>query len=884
MSGRPPRLATWLAAITLPADRRGEVLGDLEENYELRRVHVGRWNALAWYWRQAVTVPVWMWGEEILAMVGLSWQEARYALRTFLRRPGFTVITVLTLGVGIGANTAIYTVVDSVLMEPLPFPEPNRLVSVGHSTPGLDLPALPGAPGLYYLHLDHSRSFEELALVGTSSATLTGEGPPERVSTATGTPSMFRVLGISSGLGRTFTDEEGLPGGSPVAVLSHGLWIGRFGGDPGIVGRSIRINGIATEVVGVMPEGFAFPNRQARLWTPLRLDPDERSDFGGFNYPSIGRLRDGVTVERARAELNALVPRLSERFQDMTPEFLENIGLSTTVGPYIDSVVGNVRATLWILLGMVGLVLLIACANVANLMMVRAEGRSREMAIRAAVGASRHHLLVRFLTESLLLAAAGGVLGVVLADQGLRLLVSLGSRSLPRIDQIGIDGSVLLFTGALSLLAALAFGAIPLFRHRATRVAAVLRDGGRGSTGHGNRLRKVLVASQMAFALILLVGSGLMIRSFRELQRVDAGFDDRVILTFRIALSNTDYPGKETTAAFHLEFLERLGALPGVDVAGAVTTLPLSGVSGVNALTVEGDPVDPNTMPPLVEGRAVTPGFFEALGIPLLGGRMLERADVDTRSGAVLVSQRVADVVLRDREALGRRVAHARPENVDGWSRIVGVVGDVHASLVEEPMGTIYFPLLQGEGVDQEWMSRNLRYVVKTAVPPTSIVPAVRRVVREMDPTLPLAAVRPLEDLTRSARAQMAFTMLMLGIAAAVGLLLGSVGIYGVISYVTAQRTREVGLRMALGAEAGSVRNMVVGEGMLIAGAGLSVGLAGAYLLSRFMETMLFGVQARDPVTFGGVSLLLLGVSLVAAWLPAARAAGTDPAEALRWD
>ncbi|HSR41276.1 MAG TPA: ABC transporter permease, partial [Longimicrobiales bacterium] len=491
------------------------------------------------------------------------WRNVRHSLRSLLKKPGFTGITVVTLAVGIGANTAIFSVVDGVLLEALPYPEPERLVSISHSAPGLDLPWLPSATGIHLIDREENRTFRELALFQTSAANLTGDGAPERIRVGRATPSLFRVLQVDAARGRTFTEEEGLPGEEKITVVSHRLWTDHFGSDPQIVGKTVRVDGEAHEIVGVMPEGFAFPTREVRLWTPIRIDPAQ-TFFGGFNHPAIGRLEEGVEVEDARRDLARLLPRIPERFQGISQEMLDNAGVAVNVRPYLDVVVGDVGTALWILLGTVSFVLLIACANVANLLLVRAESRQREVAIRTAMGADRGRLFGQFVAESGLLAGAGAILGLLLAHQGIRALLAFGPANLPRIEQIDVDGTVLAFTAGITVVAALVFGLIPVLRSRGPGTAAVLRDGYRGSTDgrSGHRARKLLVVSQVAFALILLVGSGLMIRSFQRLQGVDPGFSSESVLTFRVALPRADYPDVESTASFHQRFLDRLEGLP----------------------------------------------------------------------------------------------------------------------------------------------------------------------------------------------------------------------------------------------------------------------------------------------------------------------------------
>ena len=882
---RPPRFAAWILGWLLPSDRREEILGDLDENHALRRAHFGQRSADRWYWHQTLTTSAALWWKEGGAVMGTILQEARFAVRRFMRKPGFTLITVLTLALGMGANTAIFSVVDGVLLEPLPYPDEAELVSIQHDAPGLDFFGMPSSTGLHVFYTQASASFDALALYSATTLTLTEDGAPERVAAAQATPTLFEVLQAEPILGRRFSEEEGIPDGPKVAVISDGLWAERFGRDPAVVGKTLQVAGVTVEILGVMPADFAFPNPDTRLWIPLRVDP-AGADFGGFNYPAIARLKDGVTPAAAQTDLNALVPRLSERFPILfTPEMIANSGIAVDVHPYVDDVVGEVRPVLLVLMATVGFVMLIACANVANLMLVRSEGRSKETAIRSAMGASGTHLLSGHFTESFILAAAGGALGILLAQAGLAALLSGGAQNIPRLEQVGIDPSVLAFTAAVIVLATLVFGVIPLLKGRSSSVADVIRDGTRGATPSrkGSRVRSLLVVSQVAFALILLVGSGLTLRSFVALQHVDPGFDQESVMTFRIPLPSSDYPTAVERAQFTAEFVDRLAAIPGVLSAGAVSHLPLSGATGMDPLLVEGGPMDPDKIPPIVMSRAATPSYFDALGIELVDGRMLNSSDVDQKSGAVLVSQRLVDKFFPGENPVGRRVAQGIPAEHDEWSTIVGVVRDVHnATLTDEPMAVVYYPLVQAEGVNRSWLTGNMGYTLKTSVPPTSIVPAMRQVLAQMDARLPLANVRTMEDRVRDARAPMAFTMLMLALAAGVGLLLGAIGLYGVISYVTAQRTKEIGVRLALGAEAGAVRGMIVRQGMAVTMVGLLAGLAGAYGLSRFMEALLFQIHANDPLTFGGVTITLLFVGLAATWIPAAKAAGADPVSALR--
>jgi len=822
-------------------------------------------------------------------------RELRHSIRRFAREPLFTAVTLLTLGLGVGASTAVYSVVDGVLLEPLPYDAPSELVSVNHSAPGLDVGRIPNSRASHLVYQEESRSFQAMALHAGSAVTLTDAGDPARLVARSITPTLFRVLRVQPALGRPFTEEEGIPEGGSVTILSHGLWIERFGGDPGVIGRTVSLNGRPYEVVGVMPRGFDFPHPDVRLWLPLQID-QSLTAFNGFNEEGIARLAPGVTAETARSEIQSLIPRLSERFPDLTPTFVERMDLRAEVHPYMDDVVGDVRTALWVLLGTVGFVLFIACANVANLLLVRAEGKRREIAVRSAIGAGRGQLLVQHLSETLLLAAGGAALGLVLAWQGLAILRRLGSGSLPRIDQIDLDGSVLALTTGITVLAALVFALIPLIRHRSVRPGEELRDGSRSSTAGGRRIRarELLVAGQVALALVLLVGSGLMVRSFSALRNVDPGFRTEGVLTFRLSLPNADYGTPEEVASFHRAFLERVRGLPGVQVAGAVSHLPLNGMSGINGFYAVDDPPSADEMAPVMETRAATPGYFEALGIPLLRGRGPEWGDGSDGTGVVVVSERAAGTLLQEltgggperalENAVGSRIVEGVAASDDAVaSTIVGVVADVHnVSLVEEPMGAVYYAPLQGQGLDRSWLTRGMSYAVRTAGDPLALVGGIRQALREADPLLPLYDTEAMESRLAGARAHTVFTVTMLAIASIMGLILGAVGLYGVISHVTSRRTREIGLRMALGAEGAGVRAMVLRRGMLVTGAGILVGLGGAWALSRFLQSLLYGVEATDPLTYAGVTALLLAVTFLATWLPAHRASTIDVMDALR--
>ncbi len=823
---------------------------------------------------------------------GLGFKQA---FRRMARQRLFTVVTLLTLGLGIAASTTVFSVVDGVLLEPLPYENPEELVTVFHSAPGMDMDRIPNSRSSHVVYEALSHSFQAMALHSGASLTLTEAGDPTQLVGRRITPSLFQVLRVQPALGRPFSEEEGRVGGPTVTILSHGLWTERFGADRDILSRAVQLNGRAYEVVGVMPEGFAFPDENVALWVPLPLDPASNS-FQGFNEEGISRLAEGVAADAARRELQALVPRLPDQYPQLSPAFLEELDLQVFVRPFIDDVVGDVRTALWVLLGTVGFVLFIAFANVANLMLVRAEGRRREVALRAAIGADQLQLLKQHITESLMLVGAGAGLGLLLTWQGLILLRSLGAGYVPRLEQVGLDGSVLLFTVGLMVLAVVTFALIPVLRNRTLHPAQELRDGSRSSTGgpKGIRARELLVAGQVALGLVLLVGSGLMVRSFSALQNVDPGFDAEGLLTFRVSLPENDYPDPLAVSAFHESFLERIRSLPGVQEAGAVSRLPVGGMSGINGFYLASDPPPPGEMAPFLETRGVTPGYFEALGIPVARGRGPRWSDGADGNAILIASQKAMETLMGDgftggreevlNRALGTQVVRGVSASEGGAAlSVVGVVGDVHnVSLVEEPMGTIYYTALQGEDENQSWLVQTMDYAVRTSGDPLSLVAGLRSVLREADPRLPLSRIRTMEERMVRARARTVFTLTMLGIASLMGLILGAVGLYGVISHVTARRTREIGLRMALGAEGGSVRGMVLRRGMAVSGLGVLVGVVGAWALSRSLQSLLFGVQATDPLTYGGVTGILLAVSFLATWLPAHKASTVDVVEALR--
>ncbi|HKI04485.1 MAG TPA: ABC transporter permease [Thermoanaerobaculia bacterium] len=827
----------------------------------------------------------------------------RSLMRELGRNPVFLLIAVFTLAVGIGANAAIFSVVNAVLIRPLPYHQPDRLVGVWHSAPGLDMDQFEHSDASYVLYRKGNRVLEDLGIYWDSGVTLTGGETPERVDAAGATASIFSVLGVPPLIGRTIQGQDEEPGAEKVAVLSHGLWRRRFGGDAKAVGSTLRVDGVARRVVGVMPEGFGFPSDEVELWLPMTIDP-AKLEAGNFNYGAIGRLRPGITPKAAARDLSALVWRIPEEFpgSQISRGMIESSKLSVLVRPLRDDIVGDVERILWLLLGSVGCILLIACANVANLFLVRAEGRQREVAVRTALGATRGAVARLFLGESLVLSLVGGIVGLALAAAGVRLLVSLRPEGIPRLAEIGVDGAVLAFTFLLAVLAGLLCGGLATLRYGAPDLVPALKEGGRGGTaGKGrHRARNVLVVVQMALALVLLVGSGLMVKSFWKLRSVDPGLDPEGVLTMGLSLPETEYQDVFATARFVRALLERVRAVPGVVSAGTTTVLPLSGGNSNSGYSFEDFPLGPDVVPPILGTRFASPGYFEAMGIPVIEGRVFEGIDPARRSDEVVVSEALARRFWPGKSALGKRLAQGLSEG-NRWYTIVGVVGSTRdLGLHEKPHEAVYFPVLRarqgpadnedgengenGADDEDEWVPRGFALVVKGRVDPASLAPQIRQAVWSIDPNLPLSRVRPMEEVVAHSMARTSFTMTLLVIAAAVALLLGAVGIYGVISYVVSQRTREIGVRMALGAARVDISRMVLREGAAITLLGIGIGLAFALALTRLMLALLYDVSPTDPTTFVAVPVLLTAVALMASWLPARRAAAVEPLEAIRYE
>jgi predicted permease len=826
-------------------------------------------------------------------------KDLLFAARRLRRAPAFTTAAVLTLALAIGANAAIFTIVHRVVLNPLAYPDSNQVIDLDHSGLGVNLPAgIQMTPGLYFTYLDRARTLEGLALYWPNELTLTdNNGEPERLRITHVTPSLLAVLRVGPLRGRWFTDEESQIVSSSftssratpterIAVMSYRLWMRRYGGDPSLLSRSVSLEGVPTRVIGIMPPSFAFPDPRVDIWLAFQHRREMIWDI--FNYAGVARLRPDATVATARHDLNNLIADLPRAYPNEpgVTGFMNTLRVRSAARTLQEAIVGRVERALWILLASVGLVLLVACANVANLFLVRSDARRREVAVRRALGAGRLAVARYFFAESALLSTAGALVGLGLAWGGVRALVAIGPANLPRLAEVQLDWVVVLYTLGLSTVAAAAFGAIPLWR--SAPLSLSLHESGRSNTASRvrHRARHVMMGGQVAFALVLLVSSGLMVRSFQKLRAIDPGYDASSALSFRVGLPASRYQTPQEIVAVHRAILERLSALPGVTAASASTCPPLSeeGLCYGSSMSVDGRTLRPGEVAPLIASRAVSGNYLDTLRVRVIRGRSLSRADDERGEAVAVINQLTARYYFPNQDPVGQRVKVGPTVNRK-WLTIVGVVADTPtASLTTQYAGQMFLPMSIA-GTPDFSVAPNaavMSYVVRTSVPPTSVAPAVRRAVDAVDKNLALAQVGTLQDVLDRASAPMAFTMVLLAIAAGVALLLGVIGIYGVMSYVVSQRTGEIGVRLALGAEPGEVARMIVRQGGIVAIAGVVIGLAVALAGSRLIESLLYDVGPRDPGVFLATTLTLLAVALIACWLPARRAAHLSPIEALR--
>ena len=812
--------------------------------------------------------------------------QMRHLVRRLARAPLFTSVTVATLAIAIGANTAIFSVLDGVLLKPLPYPHPDQLVGLWHTAPGVNITDLNSAPFLYFTYREEGRTFQDVGLWTEGAASVTGLAEPERVTVLRVTDGVIPILGVAPLLGRSFSRQDDQAGSPPTVILSHGYWQSKLGGDPAAVGKRLTIDGEPREVIGVMPRDFRFLDLKYALILPFRFDR-AKVTLGNFSYQSVARLKPGATIAQADADVARLLPISFERFPappGFNKKMFEEARLAPRLRPFKRDLVGDVGDVLWVLMGTIVLVLLIACANVANLLLVRVEGRQQELAVRVALGASWGRLARELLFESVTLGLVGGLVGLGIAYGLLRLLISLAPANLPRLEEIALGPAGFLFTLVASVLAGLLLGLIPVFKYAAPHVATGLRSSSRSSSAsrERHRARNGLVVVQVALALVLLVGSGLMIRSFRALRDVQPGFTGpEEVLTMRISIPEAQVKEEEAAARMQQAIQDKVAAIPGVASTGLGSGIPLDGDGWHDPVFAEDRVYSEGQIPTLRLFRFVAPGFLKTMGTPLVTGRDLTWSDAYDRRPVAMVSEGLArELWGSPAAALGKRV---RETSKSAWREIVGVVRDVHEDgLDKKAPTTVYWPVLMRE-FEGDGMSRSLALVIRSPrVGSESFLKEVERAVWSVNPSVPLASVRTMQSVYERSMARTSFTMVMLGLTAGMAVLLGFVGIYGVTSYAVSQRTREIGIRLALGARGPALTGMVVLDGLKLAAIGAVCGLAVALGLSRLMAALLFGVGAADPATYALVAVTLLSAAMIASYLPARRVTKVDPVEALR--
>jgi predicted permease len=821
-------------------------------------------------------------------------QDVRYALRMLRKSPGFAVVAVLTLALGIGATTAIFSVLDGVVLEPLPYPHPERLVGVELSPLGVDASLRGFAPEDYFIFREQGRTFQDIGMYVESDTdrdvNVTGFAEPERVHALHVTYGVLSVLGIPAMLGRTFSAADDAPGAAPTAILTYGYWQRKYSANPATFGKTIIVDGIARQIIGVMPRNFRFlDTRDLALILPLQLDRNQ-TQLMNFDYSGIARLNPGTTLEQAGADVARLIPVTFASFPPppgVTLEGISKIRLSPSLLPLKQEVIGNVSTMLWVLMGGIGMVLLIACANVANLLLLRTEGRQNELAVRAALGASSRRIALQLLHESAVLGVLGSACGLGLAWVALRLLVAFAPTDLPRVSNIGLNAPAVYFTLGVALISTLLFSLIPVLKD--TRTRSAVAEGGRalGLSRERHRARNVLVTVQVALALVLLICSGLMLRTFSKLTRVQPGFARPAELqTFRISIPSSDVPNDANVLHMEQHILDKLAAVASVSSAALSTAVPMNGDTYFHPLYAEDhQPSVAGAPSPARHFLFVSPGYFQTMGIPLLAGRDISWADTYNRVPVALISENFArEYWGAPAAAVGKRL---RIREVDDWREIIGVVGNVRDDGIDKPSRTdVYWPIfLQNFDSQPMLVERFAIFVVRSPLAGTeSLLSQIRQAVWSIDANLPLAGVYTMNHYYKGSMARASFALVMLGIAGAMALILGAVGLYGVIAYSVSQRTREIGIRVALGAERRHVLSLVLNEGMLVIFAGLAIGLAASLLLTRFLASLLFGVRPTDPLTFASVALLLAGVALAACYVPARRAMRVDPVRALRYE
>jgi len=815
----------------------------------------------------------------------------KQVFRRLARAPLFTIITLITLAAGVGGNTVVFSVLESVLLKPLPYPRPTELIGVWHSAPGVNIPNLNMAPSNYFIYREQNHSFQDIGSYQGDSVSITGLAEPEQVDALDVTDGTLPLLGISPTLGRWFTHQDDSPGSPDTVILTYGYWHKKFAGSNSVIGQSLTIDGQPREIIGVLPQRFHFLDwKDPAVILPLKWDRN-KTFLGNFSFESLARLKPGVTMEQANADVARMLPIVSHTFP-APPGFNAKIFDDARIGPNIRplkfDVVGDVGGTLWVLMGSIGMVLLIACANVANLLLVRVEGRRQELAVRSALGASPYRIAGELFLESFILGLLGSVIGLGLAFAALRVLVLIAPSGIPRINEIGIDAPVLLFTFAVSILSSVLFGSIPILKYAGVRLSTGIREGGRANSGsrEQHRVRSVLVVVQVALALVLLICSGLMIRTFRALTHVNPGFDQAEaahLQTFHISVPETQIKENERVVRMYQEMLAKISAIPGVSSVSISTAFPMDGNSSNDIVYAQDRTYAEGKIPPIRRFKHVTPGMFSTVGTPLVAGRDITWTDVYKKLPVVIISENFArEFWNTPANALGKRI---RVASIDDWREIVGVVANTYDDGVsKDPASVTYWPIIVArfEG-DAETVRRYVGFAIRSPrAGSESFLKEVREAVWSVNPNLPLSNVHTLGYFYTRSMARTSFTLIMLAVAGGMALLLGVVGIYGVIACSVSQRVREIGIRMALGAQTQSLTGMFVRHGLILTGMGIAFGLTAAIIVMRLMSSLLFHVNPVDPVTYLAVTLGLLVTAFVASYVPSRRAATVDPVEALR--
>jgi len=815
--------------------------------------------------------------------------QLKQVLRRLARAPIFSAITLITLAAGVGANTVVFSVLEGVLLKPLPYPNPDELVGIWHTAPGIQIKDLDMSPSDYFIYREQNHTLQDIGMYADDSVSVTGVAEPEQVQALRVTDGTLPVLGIPPSLGRVFSKQDDSPGAPQTVMLTYGYWRRKFGGDASVIGRNIIVDGKSRQIIGVLPQRFHFLDRDdPALVTPFQFDRN-KVNLGNFSYDGLARIKPGVTLEQVNADVARMLPVVMTSFPappGFSIKLFEDAHIGPNVRPLKRDVVGDVGSVLWILMGSIGMVLLIACANVANLLLVRVEGRRQELAVRAALGAGRGRIAADLLLESVILGLLGSAVGLGLAYGALRVLAAIAPAGLPRVREIGIDGPVLLFTLLISLFASILFASIPIFKYAGVRLSTGIREGGRtlSQSKEQHHARSVLVVVQVALALVLLICSGLMIRTFRALTNVSPGFVRPAALeTFRISIVSAQAKEDEKVVRMQEEIFHRLAAIPGVSSVGISSKVPMTGQGWSDPVFVENQTYAEGQLPPLRHFKFVSPGYLGALGTPLVAGREITWNDTYKKVPVAMVSENMAREQWHDPSAaLGKRI---RVSTKDDWREIIGVVGDVYDEGVSKPASTsVYWPLMMDHfESDDSFAIRDVALVLRsTRTGSESFLNEVRQAVWSINPNLPLADVHALDFYYKRSMARTSFTLIMLGVAGSMALLLGVVGIYGVIAYSVSQRTREIGIRMALGAQHQTLTGMFVRHGLTLTGIGVGCGLVVAVVVMRLMSSLLFKVSPVDPVAYGAASLGLVATAFLASYLPSRRASAVDPVESLR--